>query len=133
MVFFISVLIGRTRKKWLIKFRQEESPRQNEAKPYNYKILEPKVKRQTIKVIILNYTEHVIIREDGGGNSSGSLGGFHGCGDRGGGLAIVAVSIILIITALLVMITATTIEPQCYMCTVLLFRIIIALVNLKGL
>jgi len=84
--------MGRTRKKWLIKFWQEQWPRENEAKIYNYKILKPKVKRQTIKVIILSYKEHVIIRDGGGCNSSGGFGGFRGCGGyRGGGLAVVAV------------------------------------------
>jgi hypothetical protein len=84
-------------------------------------------------VIILNYNEHIIIR--GGGNSSGRFGGLrgYGDGDRGGGLAVVAVSIIMIILALSVMITGTTNKPQCGICTVLLFHITLALVNLKGL
>ena len=82
-----------------------------------------------MKVIILNYTEHVKIR-DGGGNSSG---GFRGCGgDRGGGLAVVAVSIMMIIMTLSVMITATTIKPQCGICTFLLFQILLAFVNMRG-
>ena len=110
-----------------IKFRQEQSPIKNEAKPYNYKILKPKVKRKTIKVVILNCNEHVIIHDGGGGNSSGGFGGFRCCGgepgDRGGGLAVVAVSNIMIIMALSVMITATTIKSQCGICTVLLFQI----------
>jgi hypothetical protein len=89
-----------------------------------------------VKVIILNYTEHVKISDGGGGGGGGnSSGGFRGCGgdrggDRGGGLAVVAVSIVMIIMALSVMVT---IKPQCGICTVPLFRILLAFVNLKSL
>lgn len=87
-------------------------------------------------MIILNYNEHVIIRDDGGNSRGGfgGFGGFRGCSsDRGGGLAVVAVSIIVIIMALSVMITAATNKPQCGIRIVLLFQIILVLVNLKGL
>jgi len=61
----------------------------------------------------------------------GGFGGFRGC--VGGGLAVVAVSIVMVIMALSVMVTATTIEPQCGICTVPLFQILLAFVNLKSL
>jgi hypothetical protein len=54
-------------------------------------------------VIILNYKEHIIIRDGGGsvggGKSSGGFGSSRGCGDVGD-LAVVVVSIVTLIMAL---------------------------------
>ena len=120
---------GQNKDKVINKIKGSKKPKTERS----YKLQKFKTEgKKKIKVNIINYNEHIIIRNGGGGGNSSSS--FCGCGgDRGGGLAVVAVSIIIImiIMALSMVVTPTTIKPQCDSCVVL-FQIILAYFNMKG-